>query len=65
MKNKIGGAHLGHVGIVMHAWYFVEKVWLLMGDAHKVVPISEIQRRKYKLNMTSGGGYMEVMVKTK
>ena len=25
-QNKIGGAHLGHVGIAMHAWSFVEKV---------------------------------------
>ena len=24
-QNKIGGAPLGHVGIAMHAWSFVEK----------------------------------------
>ena len=34
---------------------------MIVGAARKV----ENQRRKYKLNMTSGGGYMEVMVKTK
>ena len=35
------------------------------GQKYKVVPISEDQWIKSKLNTTSGGGYMEVKVKTK
>ena len=64
-QNKIGGAHLGHVGIAMHALYFVENAWLLLGAARKVVPISEDRRKISKLNTTSGRGYMEVKVNTK
>ena len=40
-QNKIGGAHLHPVGIAMHEWQFVEKAWLLLGAARKVVPISK------------------------
>ena len=36
-----------------------------LGAARKVVPISDDQQRKSKLNTTSGGGYMEVKVNTK
>ena len=42
----------------------VEKAYLLMGAARKVVTISEDRRKKSKLNTTSGRGYMEVKVKT-
>ena len=42
---------------------FVIMTQLLIGNAHKVVPINEDRRRK--LNMTSGAGYMEVNVNTK
>ena len=38
-QHKIGGAHLGHVGIAMHAWLFVEKAKFLLGAARKVVPL--------------------------
>ena len=63
-QSKIGGANLCHVGITMHACKFVEKAWLLLGAARKVVPISKNRQRKAKLNTTSGRGYMEVNVKT-
>ena len=43
----------------------LSKWHMIIGAAYKVVPISENRRRKYKLNTTSGGGYMEVKVKTK
>ena len=43
---------------------YVEKEYLLLGAARKVIPpISEDRRRKSKLNTTSGAGYMEVKVK--
>ena len=64
-QNKIGGAHLGHVGIAMHAWQFVEKASILLDAKHKIIPISKNLQRKSKLNTTSGRGYMEVKVKTK
>ena len=62
-QNKIG-VHIYHVGIA-YIHDNLSKWHMIVGAAHKVVPISENQRRKYKLNTTSGGGYMEAMVKTK
>ena len=64
-QNKIGGAHLCHVGIAMQACHFFQKIWLLLNTARKVVPISEDRQRKSKLDTTSGAGYMEVKVKIK
>ena len=37
-QHKTGGAHLRHVGIAMHALYFVEKAWFLLGTARKWDP---------------------------
>ena len=52
-QNKIGVlVHVYHVGIA-YIHDNLSKWHMIVGAAHKVVPISENQRRKYKLNTTS------------
>ena len=64
-QNKLGGAHLCHVGIAMLAYNLLKRHSFCWALHAKWYPSVRIDKESRELNMTSGAGNMEVKVKSK